>query len=456
MALHRIRRGLDLPITGQPEDVIEDGRQVSKVAVLAADHIGLKPTMKVSPGDSVRRGQVLFEDKKTPGIVHTSIGDGKVTAVNRGDRRALQSVVIELTSAERGGRGGGSRFASFTGQHPNSMSRDQIRALLIESGQWVALRQRPFSRVPAPESTPEAIFVTATDSHPLAPDPRRIMEDRLGDFERGLTAIGKLTDGPTYVCTAPGASLSLPSSGDFRQEQFTGPHPAGTAGLQIHLLEPASRQRTIWWIGYQEVMAVGRLFETGNLDLTRVVSLAGPAVNRPRLVRTRVGAHLDDLVAGELADGENRVISGSPLSGRSAMGEVHGYLGRHHSQVSVLAENRERKFLGWLAPGWDQFSIVNVFLSKLMPGKRFDLTTSKNGSDRAIVPIGMYEKVFPFDIPPSYLLRSLAAGDLEQAESLGVLELDEEDLGVLSFACPGKHDYASYLRELLTTIEKEG
>ncbi|MCZ6508048.1 MAG: Na(+)-translocating NADH-quinone reductase subunit A [Acidobacteria bacterium] len=454
--MHKIRRGLDLPIAGAPQGAAEAAPQISRVAVMAADHVGMKPTMHVKVGDSVQRGQLLFEDKKTPGVRYTAIGDGKIVAINRGDRRALQSVVIELTAAERGGRGGDSRFQSFTGQHPNSMTREQVKALLLESGQWIALRQRPFSRVPAPDSVPGALFVTATDSQPLAPDPAIALGERSGDFERGLTALGKLTDGPIYVCTRPGLQVTLPSQGDFRHEEFAGPHPAGTAGLQVHLLAPVSRQRTIWWIGYQEVLAMGTLFESGNLDLGRVVSLDGPGVKRPRILQTRVGACLDDIVVGELEEGEQRVISGSALYGRTAMGEVHGYLGRHHNQITALREGREREFLGWLTPGLGKHSVTRTFLSKLTPGRRFNFTTTKNGSDRAIVPIGVYEKVFPFDWPPSNLMRALAAGDQEQAIELGVLELDEEDLALCSYVCPGKHDYGSYLRDILTTIEKEG
>jgi Na+-transporting NADH:ubiquinone oxidoreductase subunit A len=456
MASHKIRRGLDLPIAGAPGAELEAARQVSRVAVMAADYVGMKPTMHVRVGDSVRRGQLLFEDKKTPGVRYTALGEGKVVAVHRGDRRALQSVVIELSSAERGGRGADGGFRGFSGQHPSAMSRDQVRELLVESGQWTALRRRPFSQVPAPESTPHAIFVTVADSNPLAPDPALALSDRQGDFERGLTALGKLTDGAVHVCTPPGLEVALPSTGDFHLESFEGPHPSGTAGLHIHQLSPVSRERSVWWIGYQEVLAIGKLFATGSLDVERVISLAGPAVARPRHLRTRVGAYLDDLVAGELAAGENRVVSGSPLHGRAAMGDTHGYLGRHHNQVTVLGEGREREFLGWLAPGLEKFSVSRTFLSALSPGKRFAFTTTTNGSDRAIVPIGLYEKVFAFDIPPNHLLRALAAGDIESAEALGVLELDEEDLALCSYVCPGKHDYGSYLREMLTTIEKEG
>lgn len=456
MALHRIRQGLDLPITGQPEQTVHDGAQVSRVAVLASDFVGMKPTMHVREGDSVRRGQLLFEDKKTPGVRYTSPGDGRIAAINRGDRRALQSVVVELGSADQGGRGSDVSLRSFSAKHPGSMTGDEVRELLLESGQWVALRRRPFSRVPPADEVPRSIFVTAVDSHPLAADPAKVLEGRHGDFERGLVALGKLTTGPVYVCTAPGVELPLPSGGDFRREEFSGRHPAGTAGLHIHRLDPAGRDRTVWWIGYQEVAATGKLLETGQTDVGRVVALAGPGARRPRLLRTRIGASLDDLTAGELEEGDQRVISGSPIFGRTAEGPILGYLGRHAHQVTVLPEGRRREFLGWLALGLDKYSVLPTFASKLVPGKRFAFTTSKNGSDRAIVPIGMYEKVFPLDLPISFLLRALAMQDLERAEMLGALELDEEDLALCSFVCPGKHDYGLYLRELLTTVEKEG
>jgi Na+-transporting NADH:ubiquinone oxidoreductase subunit A len=227
-------------------------------------------------------------------------------------------------------------------------------------------------------------------------------------------------------------------------------------GLHIHTLDPVDRAKLVWHLGYQDVIAIGKLFAGGGLDVSRVIALAGPGVRQPRLLRTRLGASTDDLVQGELHDGEMRVISGSVLSGRAVGGEVHGYLGRYQQQISCLEEGRKREFLGWLTPGGDRFSTVNAFLSRLTPKKTFAFTTSSQGSHRAIVPIGMYERVFPLDIPPSFLLRSLAAGDIEYAQELGCLELDEEDLALCAFVCPGKHDYGPMLRQLLTTIEKEG
>jgi Na+-transporting NADH:ubiquinone oxidoreductase subunit A len=456
MGLHKIRRGLRLPILGTPEQNVQEGSSPGRVALLAADYVGLRPTMQVAVGDDVRRGQLLFEDKKMPGVRYTAPGAGKIAAINRGERRAFQSVVIELSTSERSGRGEEVSFRAFTGAHPNQLSRDEVRDLLTESGLWTALRARPFGRVANPAQTPRSIFVTAIDTNPLAPSIESVLEGHHGDFERGLHALAKLTDGPVFVCTAPESSVPVPQHDRILSEQFDGPHPSGTVGLHIHLLDPVDRNKLIWHVGCQDLVSIGRLFETGKLHVERVVSFAGPIVKQPRLIRTRLGVSTDDLVEGELREGENRVVSGSVLSGHMASGPVFGFLGRYHQQITVLAEDREREFLGWLAPGLDKYSVINTFVSKLIPGKKFAFTTSTNGSIRAIVPIGVYEKVMPMDIMPTFLLRSLLVRDVVRAEELGCLELDEEDLGLCTFVDPGKNDYGVYLRDVLTTIEKEG
>ncbi len=455
MGLHNIRRGLTLPIQGAPEQRIDAARTPSRVAVVADDYPGMKPTMHVAAGDGVRTGQLLFEDKKTPGVRYTSPGTGTVAAVNRGAKRALQSVVIQLDPSDRGD--GGVQFSAFIDRHPSSMSRNEVSDLLLESGMWTALRSRPFGKVATPGTTPKSIFVTAMDTNPLAPDTELIAEGRQDDLERGLHALGRLTDGKVFICTKPRSGIAVPASDQFQLEQFAGKHPAGTAGVHIHTLDPVNGGKTVWWIGLQDTLALGRLFATGTLAVDRVVSLAGPTVRHPRLLRTRLGASTDDLVAGELEpDIESRVISGSVLSGRKAMGEIHGYLGRYDQQISALAEDHERELFGWLAPGLSKYSVLPIYVSKLIPGRSFDLTTNTNGSHRAIVPIGLYEKVSPMDLVMPYVLKTLVMGDVEKAEELGALELVEEDVALCSFVCPGKIDYGVHLREVLTTIEKEG
>jgi len=426
------------------------------VAILAEDSVGLRPTMLVKVGDSVKRGQPLFEDKKNPGVISTSPAAGTVAAINRGEKRAFQSVVIDLDEAERRNAGEQVSFSNYTGNDPAGLSRDQIAALLVESGLWNAFRTRPFSKVPPLGSVPAAIFVTAIDTNPHAPNPELVIKGREKDFERGLICIAKLTEGRTYLCKARGAAIPANPNTGIQIEEFEGVHPAGTVGLHINRLSPVSQKKTVWHVGYQDVLAIGMLFASGKLDVERVISLAGPSVQSPRLLRTRFGASTDDIVNGELKPGEHRVISGSVLSGRKAMGDVFGYLGRYHNQIAVLREGREREFLGWMAPGFSKFSIIPVYFSKLLKGKKFEFTTSTNGSPRAMVPIGMYEQVMPMDIVPTFLLRSLLIGDVEEAEKLGVLELDEEDLALCTFVCPGKHDFGVRLREMLNQIDKEG
>jgi Na+-transporting NADH:ubiquinone oxidoreductase subunit A len=461
MSVHKIKKGLDLPIAGKPTQQISAGPTVRRVAVMADDFPGMKPGLEVQVGDHVRRGQVLLRDRRRGEVAHTAPGAGTVVAVNRGARRALLSVVIELTESEREGRPADDDhqpFESYTGSDPDSLDAGQIRALLLESGLWAALRQRPFSKVPTPDAeAPHSIFVTAADTHPLTADPDVVLKDQRGDFDQGLRLIAKLTEGTTYLCVAKGSAVPQGLSAPVQVEEFAGPHPAGTAGLHIHTLAPVSRSRTVWWIGYQDVANVGRLFRTGRLAVDRVVALGGPPLKDPKLVRTRVGASTHDLLAAEEPDLDDvRYVSGSVLSGKKAMGEVYGFMGRYDNQVSVIREDREREFIGWLSPGAKKFSTLPIYLSWILRPKEMDLSTNTNGSERAIIPIGTYEAVMPFDLVTTYLLRSLAVGDIETAEQLGCLELDEEDLALCTFVDPGKNDFGPILRKNLEIIEKEG
>jgi Na+-transporting NADH:ubiquinone oxidoreductase subunit A len=456
MPVHRISRGLQLPITGQPQQVIERGPVVTRAALLGSDYVGMRPTMHVEVGAAVERGQLLFEDKKTPGVRYTAPVAGTVSAINRGERRAFESLVITLSDEESAGQGRQVTFGAWTGRPVAELDEEQVRNLLLESGLWPTLRARPFSKVADPAVRPRSIFVTAIDTDPLAPDVDVVMQGRADDLEAGLVALTKLTDGPVFLCTSAKATIAAPRVDRVRHEQFDGPHPAGTVGLHVHLLDPVGRQRVVWHVGYQNLLAIGRLLRTGQLEARRVVALAGPAVQNPRLVETVVGASTDELLAGGVAPGENRVLSGSVLSGRVAAGPVHGYLGRFHNQVAVLPEGREREFMGWAGPGVNRFSVTGAFLSKLRPGATFPMTTSTNGSHRAIVPIGLYEKVMPLDIEATFLLKALVTKDLERAEQLGCLELDEEDLALCTFVCPSKNEYGPALREVLAVLEKEG
>ncbi|MGR8935708.1 MAG: Na(+)-translocating NADH-quinone reductase subunit A [Gammaproteobacteria bacterium] len=446
-----IAKGLDLPITGEPEQVIEEGNPVKTVAVLGMDYVGLKPKMLVAEGDQVKLGQPLFEDKQNPAVKFASPGSGTVKAINRGEKRVLQSVVVELSGDAQ------ESFTKYDVSQLATLTDAQIKDNLLASGLWTAFRTRPYGKIPASDSTPRSIFVTAIDTNPLAADPAVVIKEREADFGNGLTVIAKLTAGKVYVCKAAGANIPVGNCASASIAEFSGPHPAGLPSTHIHFIDAVNAEKCVWYLDYQSVIAIGALFTSGQLNVERVVSLAGPTVKKPRLVRTRLGANISDLVNGQLQGLENRVISGSVLYGHRAA-DWADYLGRYHLQVSALAEGREREFFGWIVPGNDKYSILNVYTSSRdrKTGRKFPLTTTKNGSPRAIVPVGVYEEVMPLDILATPLLKSLLVGDTDQAQLLGCLELDEEDLALCTFVDPGKHDFGPVLRANLTKIEKEG
>jgi Na+-transporting NADH:ubiquinone oxidoreductase subunit A len=444
-----IKKGLDLPINGKPAQKIEAGPQVTKVALTGPDYVGMKPTMLVQVGDTVKIGQPLFTCKKVEGVVYTAPANGKVIEINRGERRVFQSIVIEVTGNEQ------VEFSNYNGKSVKDLSKEDVKNLLVESGQWTALRTRPFSKAPALNSEPKSIFITAMDTNPLAADPAVVIAENNEDFKDGVELISKLTDGRTYLCKAAGTNISAPSTTKVEVKEFAGVHPAGNVGTHIHFVDPVHANKTVWHVGYQDVIAIAKLFKTGKLSLERVVAIAGPKAVNPTLVRTVKGAHIGEVTSGKVGSGEVRVVSGSVLSGRKMEGPF-AFLGAFHNQISLLEEDRERELLGWHAPGLRKFSLTKTFLHWLIPGQTFDLTTKLHGSHRAMVPIGSYEKVMPLDILPTQLLRALVTDDTDHAQELGCLELDEEDLSLCTFASPGKVDFGPALRNNLNTIEKEG
>ncbi len=446
-------KGLDLPIAGEPRQDIEGGPAIRTVALVGDDYYGMKPTMEVVEGDTVKLGQLLFTDKKTEGVKYTSPGAGKVVAVNRGAKRKFESVVIELDGEDE------VTFASYPDENLAMLDRDKVQENLIESGLWTAIRTRPFSKVPAPETAPYAMFITAMDTNPLAVDPVNVINQKPAEFIAGLQVLSTLTDGDTWLCKKPGTELPGEDLGCLEVAEFSGPHPAGLPGTHMHFLAPVSLERASWDVNYQDVIAIGHLFLTGKILTDRVVSVAGPAVTNARSVRSRIGASLEELCKGSGAPTEGvRTVSGSVLSGRESA-DMRNFLGRRHLQVTQLIEGTYREFIGWMLPGFSKFSVTNVFASSWIPSTvadKFKFTTSTEGSHRAIVPLGKYEKVVPLDIIPTPLLKSLCTGDTDELQMLGGLELDEEDLGLCSFVCSSKNEYGPMLREALTRIEKDG
>ena len=443
----KIKKGLDLPISGAPAQRIEAARAVRSVALIGRDYNGMKPTMAVQVGDRVKLGQIVFSDKRNPGVLFTAPAAGVVSAIHRGEQRVLQSLVIDVEGNEE------VIFAQYPQSQLASLDAQLVRDNLIQSGLWTAFRTRPLSKTPAVDAVPSSIFVTAIDTHPLAADPAVVIAEYAADFSSGLQVLTRLAK--VFLCKADGVSFAGEDLPQVQAESFSGPHPAGLAGTHIHFLDPVSVNKSVWSIGYQDVIAIGKLFLSGHLWVERVVALGGPVVEKPRLLRSRLGANLEELTAGELAPGYNRVISGSVFGGRTARG-AFAYLGRFHQQVSCLHEGDERQLLHYLRAGVNKHSVLNVFISRFLGARKLALDTSTNGSTRAMVPVGTYEQVMPLDILPTQLLRYLIVGDTEMAQKLGCLELDEEDLALCTYVCPGKYEYGPILRDNLNLIEKEG
>ena len=447
-----IKKGLDLPIGGQPLQSIGESPAVAHVGILGVcDHPGLRPSMAIETGDVVKKGQVLFEDKKNPGVRFTAPVAGKVVAVNRGERRVLQSVVIEIDP-----NGKSVEFKKTPADKLMDLTSKEVIDELVESGMWTAFRARPFDKIPAVNTLPHSLFVTAMDTNPLAADPKVVISADPEAFLNGLKVLSRLGDFKVYVCKAEG---SLPSctANNVTEEVFTGPHPAGLPGTHIHFLDPVSETKTVWHIGYQDVIAIGHLFTEGQYYGKRVISVAGPCANNPRLVSTYQGASVSELTAGEIANAPHgvRVIAGSVLWGNKAVGPF-AYLGRYHLQVSLIEEGTMNEFLGWMGPGFNRHSVSRAFASAFFKPAAYTFNTALNGGPRPMVPIGQYEKVFPFDMEPTMLLRAIEINDVDQAKLLGLLELAEEDLALCTYACPGKTDYGPLLRRSLTKIELEG
>lgn len=446
----KITKGLDILISGVPAQEIHQAPLVKQVALLGEEYNILRPSLCVAVGDRVKKGQPLLTDKDNPGVFYTAGAGGNISAINRGERRVLQSIVIDIEEEEEQ-----LTFSSYLPEQLTSLSADAIKENLATSGLWGALRTRPFSRTPKLDSTPNDLFVTAMDTNPLAADPVQLIRSHAQDFLNGLTLLTRLTEGKVYLCSSTGAELPSHPSDQVVVKTFSGPHPAGLVGTHIHFLSPVSGRNMVWHIGYQEVIAFGKLFTTGQIYSERVVALGGPRVKQPCLLHTRLGANLQQLTNDLMIPGDNRLLSGSPLSGRVAAG-AYAFLGCFHNQVSVLPEGRDRELFGWIRPGGDKFSLTRTLSSCFNTRKRLALTTALHGGARSMVPIGSYERVMPLDILPTPLLRELIIGDSENAQALGCLELDEEDLALCSFVCPGKYEYGPMLRTLLRQIEKEG
>jgi Na+-transporting NADH:ubiquinone oxidoreductase subunit A len=448
----RIRQGLNLPIEGRPAQGIHDGPELSHVALCGPDYTGLKPRLLVAAGDEVQQGQPLFIDKRDPAVPFCAPGTGRIAAINRGARRVLQSVVVSLRDPSAVVQ----RFEPLDDAGLGRLDTGDAARRLQEAGLWTAFRTRPFNRVPMSDSLPSAIFVTAIETRPLAADPQVILAAEEEAFADGLSILTKLSRGDLFLCTAEDWAIELPEIPGVRRVEFAGPHPAGLPGTHMHFLYPVSQQRVAWYVGYQDVIAIGKLFRSGVIDNTRVFALGGTCVRRPRLLVSRLGASTADLTRGELSETESsRVIAGSVLGGRATEPGL-AFVGRYQQQVTVIMEGGKRHLFGWTGIYPRHYSAARTFLRMSGHRRRRFLSTDQNGRYTGMIPTRAFEKVMPLDILPSPLFRALLVKDTDQAQALGCLELAAEDLALCSFVCPAKIDYGEALRINLEQIERDG
>lgn len=443
----KIKKGVDIRLQGEAEKIYANVDQSATYALKPDDFPGLKLKLKLKEGDEVKAGEAVFFDKNRPSITFGSPVSGEIAEVVRGAKRRILEVRI-LADQEI-------RYQDFGSADPSSLDRDAVKGKILEAGAWPLVRQRPYNIVANPDRVPRDIFVSCFDSAPLAPDADFVVHGQEEAFQTGIKALQKLTDGKVHLGldgkTNPSTAFSdIPGVAVHR---FKGPHPAGNVGVQIHAVEPINKGETIWTVNFQDVIIIGRLFLEGKFNAQRSIALTGAQVQKPRYYKMLLGANLKGLLSDGIAAGPNRFISGNVLTGTKIGAE--GYLSYYDTQVTVIPEGGDDQFFGWVTPNFNKFSISRALFNWMMPNKPLNLDASMNGEERAIVVTGEYEKVFPFDIYPVQLLKSIMINDIEAMENLGIYEVAEEDFALCEVVCTSKIEVQKTVREGLDLMLNE-
>jgi len=442
-----IKKGLNIPMLGEAEKVIKKANQAEYYAIKPTDFIGIRPKLLVQPGDKVKAGTALFYDKLQERVHFTSPVSGEVTEIRRGERRVIQEIIIKADATIE--------YESFKTGTPSSLSKEEIIEILLQSGLWPAIRQRPYSTIANPADTPKAIFISAFDTAPLAPDMDYVVKDCESCFQIGIDVLRKLTDGTIHL----NINADYPAAGTYTKakgvqiNKFTGPHPAGNVGVQINKLDPINKGDIVWYTYPQEIIAIGRLFEKGIYDATKIIALTGSEIKNPRYYKIINGASIKNLVEDNVKEGEQRYISGNILTGTKI--EKEGFISFYDNQVTVIPEGRYHEFFGWATPGFKKYSASHAILSWLIPGRKYKLDTNMHGGHRAYVMTGEYEKVFPMDIFPVQLIKAIMVEDIDKMEQLGIYEVDEEDFALCEYVCTSKTEVQSIIRTGLDLMRKE-
>lgn len=440
----KIKRGLDIKLKGKAEKRVEAADKCATYAIKPSDFRGFTPKLAVKVDDEVKAGTVLLYHKNNPEVKITSPVSGKVVEVKRGERRIILEVVVEAD--------GKNESVTFDKEKLAATNADSSKQLLLESGLWPYLIQRPFGIIANPGDTPRDIFVSGFDSAPLAPDYDFILSGEKEAFQKGINLLGKLTSGKVYVGLRSGSALADIKNAEVNY--FDGPHPAGNVGVQIHNIKPINKGEIIWTIQPQAVVFIGKLLATGKIDFSRTIALTGSEVVKPVYVKTIVGAKMSSIVSGKTAKNvTERIISGNVLTGSLSSSE--NYLGFYDGQVTVIPEGNEVEPLGWANPGFCKYSPSRTFFSKLLPKKEYTLNANFHGGERAFVVSEQYEKFLPMDILPVYLLKAIIVNDFDKMEQLGIYEVIEEDLALCEYACTSKIEVQETLRKGIDTVIKE-
>jgi Na+-transporting NADH:ubiquinone oxidoreductase subunit A len=443
----KIKRGVDIKLLGQAEQLYGSTDTPKTYAIKPDDFPGIRLKLKAREGDELKVGDTVFYDRDRDDIKIPSPVSGEVVEVKRGAKRKILEVRI-LADSEL-------KYHDYGAADPTQLDRQEVRKKLTDSGAWAFIRQRPYHIIPNPQEVPRDIFVSCFDTAPLAPDTDFVVHGLEEEFKLGIQALQKLTDGDVHLGVDGHTNPSKAFTGieGTKVHRFKGPHPAGNVGVQIHHIKPINKGEKVFTVNFQDVLIIGRLFRDGKLDAQRFLALAGSEVEKPRYYKLLLGAQLTNLLTQNVKEGKNRYISGNVLTGTKISQE--GYLGFYDHQVTVIPEGGEDEFFGWIKPDPNKFSMSRTLLSWLMPGKRYRLNANMNGEERAYVMTGQYESVFPFDIYPVQLIKSMLINDLETMEKLGAYEVADEDFALCEVVCTSKIPVQQTVREGLDLMLKE-
>jgi Na+-transporting NADH:ubiquinone oxidoreductase subunit A len=445
----KIKNGLNIQLNGEAYKILSDLPLPDVFAIKPSDFPGISPKMLVKAGDEVLAGSPLFFDKNNESIIFSSPVSGEIIEVIRGEKRRILEIKILADKKIK--------YLDLTKADPGNLSRDDITKALLNSGIWPLIRQRPFGIIAKPGELPKSIFISAFDTNPLAPDIGFIMQgENQETYQTGLNALIKLTNGKIHLNingSKEAASIFRKSEG-VTLNKFSGPHPAGNLGVQIHHIDPINKGEVVWYVNPQDVLIIGKLFSEGRYDASRIIALTGSQVSSPKYYKTTIGSSVKNILNdGGLKAIENRVISGNVLSGSQILED--GFLGYYDTQITVIPEGRESEFMGWLAPGLEKFSMSRTFFSWLNSKRKYNLNTNLHGEERPFVVTGQYEKVFPMDIYPVQLLKSILIEDIEMMEQLGIYEVVEEDFALCEFVCTSKIKSQEIIKRGIEIIQKE-